>query len=56
MIVKKFPGMSNLYWVNAPPVDMASTDIREKLKKGEGCVNELGAKVSAYIKQNGLYK
>jgi len=42
--------------LNLPVTDISSTELREKLKKGENTEGLLSEEVIAYIKEHGLYK
>ena len=56
MITKKYGNLSNVvYWAHTSLVHISSTDIRYRLRSGEDCTVELGAKVAEYIKENKLY-
>ena len=43
-------------FIKAPQVDISSSEIREKIIKGEDVSNYLPEEVDAFIKRNGLYK
>lgn len=47
---------SNIKWVDHEPVNISSTRLRDKLKKGEKTDFLLPPKVMAYIKKNNLYQ
>ena len=44
-----------VYVVDIKPFEVSSSEIREKLEKGENCENLLSKEVSDYIKENKLY-
>ena len=44
-----------VYVVDIKPFEVSSSEIREKLAKGENCENLLSKEVSDYIKENKLY-
>ncbi len=57
MIAKKFGNFTNVvFWAHTGLIHIASTDIRFRIRSGEDCVEELGPKVSAYVKEHKLYK
>ena len=43
-------------WVDAPLMEISSTDIRERLRQGRSARYRVPAPVLAYIKQHGLYR
>lgn len=43
-------------YVNVPQVDVSSTDIRERVKRGDTVKDMLPAAVADFIEKNGLYK
>jgi len=47
---------SSITWVNAPLLDISSTDIREMIKKGTDVSPFLSEKVLKYIAKMGFYK
>jgi len=54
-VIKKFPNIEIL-WAGHGLINIASTNIREKLKSGIDCKDELGEKIFKYIEKNRLYK
>jgi nicotinate-nucleotide adenylyltransferase len=55
-VAEKFPHAA-IEWADpAELINLSSSNIREKLKKGDNCRGDLGEKVWEYIKKNGLYK
>ncbi len=54
-ITKKFPDIKIL-WAGHGLINIASTSIREKIKNGIDCRDELGEKIFKYIEKNRLYK
>ncbi len=54
-IVKKFPDIKIL-WAGHGLINIASTNIRKKIKNGVNCKDELGEKILKYIEKNELYK
>ncbi len=57
MIAKKLEKLTNAaFWAHTGLIHISSTDIRFRLRSGEDCTEELGAKVSGYIKEQKLYK
>jgi nicotinic acid mononucleotide adenylyltransferase len=57
MIAKKLGNFTNVvFWAHTGLIHIASTDIRFRIRSGEDCVDELGEKVSGYIKEHKLYK
>lgn len=55
-VMKKFPGQENIFWIENRYIHLASSDIREKIKQGISCTEDLGEKVCRYIMENKLYK
>jgi len=57
MIVKKYGNMANvIYWAHTDLIHISSSNLRVKIRNGEGCTAELGEKVCKYIKENSLYR
>lgn len=46
----------NFTLAKMPPVDISSTEIREKLSKGSGVGSKVPSVVAEYISKNGLYR
>lgn len=46
---------ANVRLINAPPLEISSTEIREKLSRGDDVSDLLKSDVYAYIKEKGLY-
>ena len=42
--------------IDAPEIDVSSTEIREKIKNGESADGLLPEKVMEYIRETGLYR
>jgi nicotinate-nucleotide adenylyltransferase len=57
MIEKKLGNYDNVvYWAHTGLIHIASTDIRFRIRSNDDCVDDLGAKVSGYIKEHNLYR
>lgn len=55
-VAEKFPHIP-IEWADpAELIDLSSSNIRDKIKRGENCQGDLGEKVWQYIKKNLLYK
>ena len=57
MITKKLGSFANVvFWAHTNLIHISSTDIRFRLRSGEDCAEELGAKVAGYIREQKLYR
>lgn len=55
-VSRKFPEADNVKWISGELINIASSDIRMRIRAGEDCTEEVGKKVSQYIEKNSLYK
>jgi len=54
---KSVPGIArNLLWLDIPPIDINSSDIRKRVAKGLSISGMVPAPVERYIKENELYR
>lgn len=49
-------GLTHLCWVDTPELDLSSTEIREKVRRGESIANLVPKAVAEYIEQRDLYR
>ena len=49
-------GLRNLVWVDTPELDLSSTEIRERIRKGESVDTMVPKAVAEYIEQRDLYR
>ena len=49
-------GLRNLVWVETPELDISSTAIRERIRKGEPVDTMIPKAVAEYIEQRDLYR
>ncbi len=49
-------GLIHLCWVDTPELDLSSTEIREKVRRGESIANLVPKAVAEYIEQRDLYR
>jgi nicotinate-nucleotide adenylyltransferase len=50
------PDGADVRWINAPRMDISSSDIRDRLNTGQAVAGLLGSDVRKYIAEHGLYK
>lgn len=49
-------GLTRLCWVDTPEMDLSSTEIRKKVRRGESIANLVPKAVAEYIEQRDLYR
>lgn len=45
-----------IFWSKSELINISSSEIREKIRNGENCIEDIGEKVWNYIVKNNLYK
>jgi nicotinate-nucleotide adenylyltransferase len=55
-VISKFPDIKNIHWADLRLIDIAASDLRERIKNGENVREEVGRDVWEYIEKNNLYR